>query len=484
MFGIKQILLATAIAAVVVACGGGGSSASMTPPSGMAPAMVTGVITGFGSIYVNGTHFQTSSAVIRRNGQAVDQSKLAVGEVARVKGSKDDTGGTGVAAEVDVDESVIGPITGIDPSGMLTVLGQTVKVNGGTSFGKDIQPADITGLKSGDVIEVDGLIDSSGAIAATRIERASAGSPFQILGTVSNSDSTMHTFKINALIVDYSSANLSGFNNAAPSDGDAVEVQGTAFDTTTTTLKATQVTRQMSDAEEAGGQGDIEREGLITRFASATDFDVAGEPVTTTSTTEYRNGSASDLALNDKVEVEGTPNGSNVLVATVISFEHNGNIELEAPVTKIDTNAGTLMVLGVQVTVNANTRFEDDSSAEVAMFNLNNLSVGDTVKVHGYESPAGSGNVVATRLEREAPSTTVSVEGPFTAGTSPEFMVLGITIDPASMVTISDGHGGTLDLATFLAQAVGHVVKVQGMWSNNVVMASEIAIDDHNGDEN
>src|SRR5262249_27417506 len=142
----------------------------------------------------------------------------------------------------------------------------------------------------------------------------------------------------------------------------------------------------------------------------------AGNPVTTNSSTEFRNGSASDLALNVKVEVEGTLDSSNVLVAAVVDFEHNGSIELLSQATQVDTTAGTLTLLGVQVTVNASTRFEDDSSAAIAMFNLSNVAVGDTIKVHGYESPAGSGQVLATRLEREPPSATVIVQGPFTAG--------------------------------------------------------------------
>jgi len=78
------------------------------------------------------------------------------------------------------------------------------------------------------------------------------------------------------------------------------EVQGTSFDSGTTTLTATRVDKQMSDQEEAGNHEDMEREGLITRFASATDFDVAGEPVTTTSATVYRNGTEADLALKRK----------------------------------------------------------------------------------------------------------------------------------------------------------------------------------------
>jgi len=35
-------------------------------------------ITGFGSVYVNGVHFQTTRATIRKNGQVVAQSALKV----------------------------------------------------------------------------------------------------------------------------------------------------------------------------------------------------------------------------------------------------------------------------------------------------------------------------------------------------------------------------------------------------------------------
>jgi len=105
--------------------------------------------------------------------------------------------------------------------------------------------------------------------------------------------------------------------------------------------------------------------------------------------------------------------------------------------------------------------------------------------VRGFESPAGSGKMVATRIERVSASTTVSVHGPFTAGTSPDFTVIGITIDASSATLKGDG-GATLTLADFLTQAVGHSVEVSGTLSGMVVTASEIEIHNHSdsGDVN
>ena len=467
---IPTILLAAA--AALVACGGG-SGMSGTTPSGSAPVMATGTITGFGSIYVNGVHFQTTSATIRKNRQVVAQSALKVGEIARIKGSENHSDGTGSADSVDVDESVAGPIATINTTlNTLTVLGQTVKIDAGTSFSSDVKPADITGLNMNDFVEVSGLIGADGTITATRIDRAaSTGTTLQVLGTLASVDTVAHTFKINALIVNYS--NLTGFTSGQPANGDLVEVQGTTFDSATTTLTATRVDKQMSDEEQAGDHRDMEHEGLITRFVSATDFDVAGAAVTTTSATVYRNGTAADLALNVKVEVEGSPNSSNVVVADVISFHHNGGVELQSTVTSM--TASTLTVLGVEITVTSTTRFEDRSSAQVQMFSLSNISVGDTVDVHGFESPAGSGKLVATRLDRQPASTEVEVSGPFTAGTSPQFMAFGITVD-ASSATLRDAGGATLTLADFLTQAVGKNVEVSGQLSGMIVTASEARI--------
>jgi len=228
---VPTIVLA-ATAALVVACGGGGSGMSGTSsPTGLTPVMANGTITGFGSVYVNGVHFKTTSATIRKNGQVVAQSALKVGQIARVKGSKNASDGTGTADSVDVEENVVGPIATMDTAhNTLTVLGQTVTIDAGTSFSSDVQPADITGLKGGDFVEVSGMTAADGSVTATRIERDASAGTLQVLGTVTSVDTTAHTLMINALIVNYSAANLTGFTSGQPATVDLAEVHGTTFD--------------------------------------------------------------------------------------------------------------------------------------------------------------------------------------------------------------------------------------------------------------
>jgi len=278
--------------------------------------------------------------------------------------------------------------------------------------------------------------------------------------------------------VDYSTAMLNNFTSGAPADGDVVEVQGSVFDTATTKLTATRLSPADDETRDAEHGDEVEREGLITRFVSATDFDVAGKPVTTSSSTTFEGGAAADLALNVRVEAEGSLDANNVLVAANIKIKRAGIAELKGNITAVDATAGTVTLLGVTVTVTADTRLEDESDAQVEHFSLTNLAVGDTVAVRGFESPIGSGAITATRLERDRPKTTVVVGGFFQATTAPQFTILGITIDATSAQINKDFHS-TLTVDEFFAQAPGHVVFVSGTLNGTTVMADKIFLATH-----
>jgi len=474
----KTTFAAAGALAVLVACGGGGSGSSMSQ-AGMQPVVTMGTITAFGSVFVNGVRYDVSAASLTKNDNPVAQSALAVGEVALVHGREDAQSGQGAADSVDVEDRVVGPIATIDTAGsQLTVLGQTISVTASTSFGPGITPADLTGLKMGDSVEVSGLPGSGGLIMATRIGRAESNEPLQVMGMAGTVDTAAHTLMINALMVDYSTANLSGFSSGGPAAGDLVIARGTVFDATAVKLTATRLRKAETDRDEQAEGGMVEEEGLITRFASATDFDVAGAKVTTTSSTVFKNGTAADLALNVRVEVRGTLDANKVLTADVVEIEHIAVIALAATVSGVDTTMSTLTVLGVTISVDSNTRFEDESSAQMQMFALKDVAVGDTVLVRGYEKPAGSGMVLATRLVRlpPLPSMAVAVRGPFTASTATQFKILGIMID-ATNATFRKAGDQSLTAAEFFTQAVGQVVDVLGTATGGTVTASKAFID-------
>ncbi len=472
----KIRIVALAAMLVLGACGGGSMSGGNAGNSvGVA---TSGVITAFGSVFVNGVRYDITAARLQKNGKSVAQSALAVGEVALVHGRQDRVSGQGSAESVDVEDNVVGPAASIDvAANTLTVLGQQVIVTANTSFAASIMPGDLSGLLVDDSIEVSGLADASGAITATRIGRAEAGEALQVLGTVAHLDAAAHTFMINALKVEFSIATLDGFAPGQPADTDVVIVRGTVFDAASVTLTATAVQRADTERSEAGDGERVEQEGLVTRFVSATDFDVNGAPVTTTAGTVFEGGEAGDIAMNTRIEVRGTLDANNVLVADLVEIDHVAVVALAATVEAVDPNGNTLRILGVDIAVDSGTRFEDKSSAHMQMFTLRDVSVGDSVLVRGFESPAASGKLLARRLERLAPSTEVQVRGPFSASTEPQFRILGVAIDAsnASFGGVEDHM--SMSSAEFFAQAPGQVVEVRGTASGDLVTASQVRID-------
>lgn len=459
------------------ACGGGsetvaGIDAGGTPDPVATNVVSSGTITGFGSIVVNDVHYDTGSAEIIADGAVVTQDALAVGDVVIVQGTLSDDGATGTASNVTFDDAVEGPISAIDlAASKLTVLGQLVHVDGDTSFDNRISPASLEGLTVGDIVEVTGFLLADGSIGATRIEPKAAGEEFEVTGTVANLDAGALTFTLGGLTVDYSAAQLDDFPAGGPEDGQLVEAKGTELGATGELL-ATRVEFKGNDRPGVAGDR-IEVEGFITRFVSTTDFDVEGVPVTTDSGTVFENGASADLALNRKVEVEGVLNDAGTVVADEVELKQAGFIRITSTVDSIGSDR--LTVLGIEVRVDGTTRFEDQSDADVEPFTLANLAVGDFVEVRGFEDAEG---VKATLLEREDPDDEVELRGFVESASSPDFVILGMTIRTDAGTVFRDVNDAVIDAATFFGQAEGRLVEADGTLANGVIAADEVELED------
>src|SRR4029077_3456702 len=166
------------------------------------------------------------------------------------------------------------------------------------------------------------------------------------------------------------------FASSGPQDGDLVEAHGTVIEASGA-LKATSL-EHLNGADLRDDQDDEARvEGLITRFASASDFDVAGHPVATSASTEFEGGTAADLALNAHVEVEGSVESSGVTQAQKVHIQPAANVRLTAQVDAVDAGAGTVSMLGIQISVDDMTRFDDHGSQQSSGFSLADVHVGD-----------------------------------------------------------------------------------------------------------
>ncbi len=472
-------MLIIACAILLQACGGGGGDSTVTPAasppvvSSSSAVTTTGVITGFGSVHVNGVEYETDSTDFDSDDDVADETELKVGQVVTLKGTRNDDGVTGTADSIEYEDLVKGPIASINGN-TLVVLGYTIVVTDTTVFDDNVLTQSLAGLNVGDVVEVSGFFNATGEIVSTYLESKSPGGEFEVEGIVSNLDDNTSTFDVGSLIIDYSGATLEDFDGTALADGLQVEVEGSSFGGSGE-LIATKVELEDDDHDE---NDEVEIEGLITRFTSVSDFDVFGVAVTTTSGTEYENGAASDLAVDVRVEVEGTINASGVLVAEEVEFRSVDDTRLEAAVDSVDVNANQLVVLGITVVVNSLTQLEDDSDFDVRFFTLNDISAGDFVEVRGKLEDDGT--ISATRLERDDQDEETSVRGLVESNDGTTLVIAGVTIRTVAETEFEGADEESLGQAGFFSIAlVGVEVEAEGLeTATSEITASDLEIED------
>ena len=93
---------------------------------------------------------------------------------------------------------------------------------------------------------------------------------------------------------------------------------------------------------------------------------------------------------------------------------------------------GSIELLGLAVATDDATRYEDRSQLDQRDFGFKDLTVGTWVDVRGYEEPAGSGAVLATRVVRIDPADEVSLRGPFSEPVRPDFHILSVLVNTTS----------------------------------------------------
>ena len=484
----RKFILPAAASLLVAACGGGGgddsSSGPASPPPGQPPptgsakaVFVSGAISGFGSVIVNGVRYDTTGTEVRVDDRVGAVSELRVGQIVRVEAEVDDRG-QARARRIEQEHLLSGTVQSVDAaSGAITVAGQVVRIDDDTSFDDSIGGS-LAGVAVGDRIEVHGFAGSDGQARATRLERADANeTEVEVTGLVAGLDTAARRFSVGSLRVDYSTATLEDFGAASLGNGVLVEVKGREI-LADGALRATRVEREDGGAMGPAG-GEAEIEGLVTRFGSATDFEVAGRRVTTTASTVFVGGAATDLALDVKVEAEGRVDANGVLVAVKIAFKRASSVRVTAPVEAVDVAAGTLRALGLTIAIDANTRKEDHESDD-QFFSLESLRVGDWVEVQGYPDPSASGRVIATRLEREDPEDEVELRGRAEELQSPRFRILGTSIETTPATEFED-EDARIDAATFFARATGQVVEVDGQWNGTSLTARQAEIERPDG---
>lgn len=329
---------------------------------GTGGSSAVGPISGLGSIIVNGVRFDDSAALVTDDeGQSLPRSRLKLGVLVSVDGSSVSTGGgerIANASRIRVTSDLIGTVQAIDAQNRtVTVLQQTVRVTAATVF-DDLLPLGLDSLSPGLTIEVYGRADpATGRYVATRIELRAFAAFHVVRGQVDAVGSGTAT--IGTAVLDTSGLSAADAALIVPGRVARVRLQPG----TLRAISAAQGERTLSDSEESF------LEGRITRFDSATSFEVDGQRVDATRAS-FPDGSSA-LGLGQRVSVGGASRGG-VLIAASVEIEDDEDsatslFELHGSIDAIDTALRVLQLKGVVVDYSGSVAFRNGVEADLAL---------------------------------------------------------------------------------------------------------------------
>jgi hypothetical protein len=419
-----------ALAALLVSCGGGtgGTGVTSNNPSN---AVSIGVMAK-GSVIVNGVHFDDNTATIKIDDTPKTAAALQSGMVVKVLGSVNSDNVTGTAQQVKALVEVRGTPTSVDATAnppTLTVLGQVVFADDQTIYSN--LPSNFASIVANTtLIEVHGLRDATNRIRATRIEANQAqmgdATVDEIRGVVSGGTGTNPTtFNLGPQAVAVVNGATIVPTGATYQNGSVVEVHCTARPCVVAgVFQASLVEVENADdsAFQPGNGERFEVEGLVSGFtATPGSFFVAGTSVTTTSSTRFEGGVATDLANDVQVEAEGTFNGTTLL-ATKIEFKRSV-IRLQGATANATANSFDMQIANGAFTVRIEVNSQTSGSIPT-----NGTAC---VQVRGQrKSPAAPLVVIADEINGGCSNSNRNfIQAPVEAETGTTLTLLGFAID-------------------------------------------------------
>lgn len=477
-------LFTIAIVSTLTACGGGStdSTAPVTTPVGTTPTTpptvsTSGVITGFGSVVVNGVHYSTNSTSVSTDDKdSAAESDLAVGMVVDVSGTLSSDGKTGTASSVKYSAHVEGPVTLIDLAAkQLTVLNQTIDFDDVTVF--DGVTADT--LKVNDRVEISGYFKSPGQFYASRVELDSKpAQALKVFGAVAELNTTNQTFKIGSQLVDYSKARLDDFGTSQLANGQTVKVKGTSIDATSKALLASEIDLKTKPSTTSDK---LRTEGTVSNLVADTSFELAGVKILFSSSTSYDNGVKADLVNGAKVKVQASSSAEGWKADKVIFLKAVVS-KAEGKVTAVSTTDKTFSLGGETYLVTEQTVLKDDSSRKVRFFDLASLAVNDYLEVVAFKN--AQGQLVALKVEREDGVSSdgyIEFKGLPSAIAADAFTLFGkkITIDGNTVYL--NGRNVLTVKAFFALLKTTTIVEVKAKVVGNDLIAVRIKLEDGTG---
>lgn len=364
-------LVCAAVAALlvsIVGCGGGGGVGTEGTGS-----FASGPISGFGSIVVNGVHYDVPAGtpILDDDGVPTDETALQLGTVVQLRAGVIAVDADGIsrtaASEVRTARAIVGAVSAVDAANArLTVLGQEVAVSAGTVFGSGWSGG-VASVPIGQWVEVYGDYDSAaGAVQATRIAATPSGTAL-LRATVGTIDAANRTFTVGRQT--YSYAALADPGHLAV--GAVVKLALAA----TPDAHGDWVVHsaQPPGAPMPPANASVDLRGTVSWLESATRFRIDNRTI---DAANARIDGA--LRVGASVHVIGTLQDDSVIASRVEVIASGGgqNFELLGPIASIDTAAHRFVVRGTTVEWTDGTTVFDRGTAD-------SLRVGRLVRVDG-----------------------------------------------------------------------------------------------------
>ncbi|MGL4576393.1 MAG: DUF5666 domain-containing protein [Burkholderiaceae bacterium] len=469
---------------ILQGCGGAGSPVQVAgggqDGTGVGPdVVISGVVTGLGSVVVGGIRFDTANAAITVDGVAgKTQSDLQVGMVVTVAGKLDASGISGVASKVDYRSVIKGTIDQVAQNGnakTLSILGQLVDVDGNTQVQAAAPGAP---LQAGQYVQVSGFRQSSGATRATLVDAdAQAGSANRVSGLIGNLNDS--TFQINNLTINYKGAQIVN----APPGG----LRGLLFVAVELGAPAqngqANATRVQVLATEIGADVKLATALGVICTLGPDRFLISAQEVAVLPGATFVGGTAADLRNDVTVKAEGVTDANGVLQASKITFlPGSPDSEVNAVVAAIDATALRVTLLGapgITAQLAADTLLSDisGSASDTAPqpLALSQLRAGDTVQVFGK---AQAGNVLrASVLKKRAPVAAATLYGPLQSFASPTLTLLGVQVQTNSTTVFVANNDQTVTQADFFALLSNtSQVRAEGSYAGGAFTASRVVL--------
>lgn len=473
-----RALLLAGLITLLSACGGGGVSdpaappppasgqpSSAPPPVQAAATVVSGTLTGFNGVSIDGVDYAEANTTVALDIDPAVETAATMGQLRlgqQVEALADERG---QLSKIVVRATVIGPVQSVNVAGgSFVVLGQTVKVvTSGDAMTVFEGVAGLADLKVSDWVEVHGTIDADKNVVATRVEVRPATTAVRAAGLVKNHNAVNKTFELGTLTVNY--ANATVLPAGATIDNDVlVFVYSDQLPANNQLAAKTVRVARMPSLE--GRRFSIG--GLVTDVTEmGRKFKVGGLAIDATDpAVELKGGpnpTFADIVPMALVRVEGTLSGSGnavTLKATriwIIPASEQRKVQLRGQITDY-VSAANFKVRGVSVDADA-ARFIGGAKAD--------LKDGAFVKVMGRINGA---KVVAEMVHFEMPPHNVpfrlfGVVSDYNSTTG-EFKLLGIPMQLAPTATFSGG--AKADFGN------GDVISVRGSFNGTVFVVSEV----------